>query len=156
MGHRCDEGGEPPCFAHLIEEPPPERAGTGPGGPMPGLEIWFNPECSKCRTAQGLLAEREIAAEYLDYLRHPPTVVQLRRLLELLGTTSARTIARTGEPLWGDLGLDSASDDDVLRAMTANPILIERPIAILGGRAVIARPPERVLELLDDGQEPSG
>jgi len=116
---------------------------------MPEPTVWFNPECSKCRTAQGILEERGVAADYVDYLHEPPTAVELRRVLSLMGTDDARTIARTGERQWAELGLDRASNDAILEAMVAHPILIERPIVIVGDRAIVARPPERILELLD-------
>jgi len=116
--------------------------------------VWFNVSCSKCRTTQGLLADRGIDATYLDYLRDPPSRRDLDRVLDLLGTTDPRAIARTGEPLWAELGLDAVPDEDILEAMHRHPILIERPIVIVGDRAVVARPPERVLELLAERGEP--
>ncbi len=117
----------------------------------PETTVWFNPSCSKCRTAQGLLAERGIEATYVEYLSQAPTVEELRHLLTLLGTSDPRAIARVHEPTWSQLALDDASDDQILEAMHEYPILIERPIVIVGDRAVVARPPERVLDLLDDG-----
>ena len=111
--------------------------------------MWFNPACSKCRTTQGLLQERGVDADYVRYLESAPTKDQLRRVLSLLGATSPRAIARTGESVWKELGLADATDEELLDAMVANPILIERPIVIRGDRAVIGRPPENVLELLD-------
>ena len=111
--------------------------------------VWFNRECSKCRTTQGILAERGVAANYVNYLTDAPSKEQLRRVLTMLGATDARAIARTSEPVWHDLALDGATDDEILEAMMTHPILIERPIVIIGERAIIARPPERVLDLLD-------
>jgi len=111
--------------------------------------VWFNPSCSKCRTTQGILAERGVEANYLEYLREPPSIDELRRVLTMLGTDDPRAICRTGEAKWAELGLDTATDYEVLAALAANPALIERPIVIVGDRAVVARPPERVLELLD-------
>jgi arsenate reductase len=63
--------------------------------------------------------------------------------------TTPRAITRTGEKLYKDLGLREVDADVLLDALAANPVLIERPIAVLGDRAVVARPPEKVLELLD-------
>ena len=116
---------------------------------MADVTVWFNPSCSKCRTTQGLLAERGVDADYVRYLESAPSKDELRRVLALLGESSPRAIARTGETVWKELGLADASDDEVLDAMVANPILIERPIVIRGERAVIGRPPENVLALLD-------
>ena len=111
--------------------------------------MWFNPDCSKCRTAHGLLAERGVPADYFRYLENAPTREELERVLGLLGTDDPRAICRTGEALFAELGLADAGRDELLDAMAANPVLIERPIAIRGDRAVVARPPERVLDLLD-------
>lgn len=117
---------------------------------MSDMTVWFNPGCSKCRTAEGILEERGVAANYVRYLDQAPTRADLERVLALLGTDDPRAITRTGEALYEELGLAGAGRDDLLDALAAHPILIERPIAIRGGRAVIARPPERILELLDD------
>ncbi len=113
------------------------------------VTVWFNPACSKCRGARDLLSERGVEANYLRYLEEAPGRDQLEEVLKLLGTNDPRAIIRTGEAVYTELGLDSAGRDELLEAMAAHPILIERPIAIAGGRAVIGRPPERVLELLD-------
>lgn len=115
---------------------------------MPEPVVWFNPQCSKCRTTQSILAERGIDADYLDYRAEPPSVDELRRVMAMLGTDDPRTIVRTNEPEWTELGLASADDDTILTAMTEHPILIQRPIIVLGERAVIGRPPEKVLELI--------
>jgi arsenate reductase len=118
--------------------------------PAGDLTVWFNPSCSKCRGARDLLDERGVEARYLRYLDEAPTRAELERVLVLLGTDDPRAILRAGEPLAAQLGLATAGRDEILDAMTASPILIERPIAILGDRAVVGRPPERVLDLLGD------
>jgi arsenate reductase (glutaredoxin) len=114
------------------------------------VTVWFNPQCSKCRTAHGILEERGVAADYVRYLDHAPSRADLERVLTLLGTDDPRAIVRTGEPVYAELGLEGADRDTLLDALTSHPILIERPIAIRGDRAVVARPPERILELLDE------
>ncbi|MDQ3146641.1 MAG: arsenate reductase (glutaredoxin) [Actinomycetota bacterium] len=113
-----------------------------------GVSVWFNPSCSKCRTVQGMLADRDIDAELVEYLDRPPTRGQLHRVLDLLGTSDPRHIVRTGEALYAELGLAEADDEAVLDALVSHPVLIERPIVVVGDRAVVARPPERLLELL--------
>jgi arsenate reductase len=113
------------------------------------LSIFFNARCSKCRTAQGLLAERGITAHIVDYLEEAPTVPQLRELMAQLGLTDPREMMRTGEAVYAASGLAEESGTALLEAIAAHPILLERPIVVRGGRAVIARPPERLLELLD-------
>jgi len=119
-----------------------------------GTSVFFNPECSNCRTAQGILEEHGIQADYIRYLETAPSRVDLESLLAKLGTDDPRTILRIKDPVYADLGLDCADRDQLLDAMAANPILIQRPIVIFGDRAVLARPPERLLELLD--QRPAG
>ena len=119
---------------------------------LPAMEtsVYFNPDCSNCRTAQALLAERGIDADYVRYLEQAPGREELERVLSLLGTDDPRQMIRTKEPDYARLGLESADRDQLLDAMTAYPVLIQRPIVIRGDRAVIARPPERLLELLDE------
>jgi arsenate reductase len=116
---------------------------------MGELSIYFNPRCSKCRTAQGLLEDRGAAARVIEYLQTPPTVAELRDLMGQLGLTDPREMMRTGERVYAELGLDEVSGDALLEAIAANPILLERPIVVRDGRAVIARPPELLLALLD-------
>lgn len=110
--------------------------------------LYFNPSCSKCRTADALLREHGIDAALVHYLDRAPTVDELNRLMNLLGIDDPRSMMRTGEPVYGELGLSGASNDQLLEAITQQPILLERPIFVLGGRAVIVRPPGRLLELL--------
>lgn len=119
-------------------------------------QVYFNPSCSKCRTVQGILAERGVEAEYVRYLEQAPTRQALVEVMGLLGIDDPRSMMRTGEPVYASLGLAGAGPDELLDAMVANPILIERPIVVRDGRAVIARPAEKVFELLDAGPgEPS-
>ena len=111
--------------------------------------VWFNPSCSKCRGARDLLTDKGVDASYVEYLKETPSRQELERVLGLLGFDDPRQMMRTGESVYGDLGLASVSDRDaLLDAMVEHPILIERPIVIRGDRAVIGRPPERLLELL--------
>ena len=110
--------------------------------------IYFNPKCSKCRTAQSILAEKGVDATFVRYLERPPTIDELRRLMALLGIGDPRAMMRTGESIYKELGLADVSGDALLKAVTTHPILLERPIVIVGDKAVIARPPERLLEIL--------
>lgn len=113
------------------------------------VSVFYNPRCSNCRTARGLLADRGIEAELIEYLDEPPTREELERVLRLLGTDDPRAIIRAKEDRYRELGLDGADRSALLDAMAANPVLIQRPIVVVGDRAVVARPPERLLELLD-------
>jgi arsenate reductase len=111
--------------------------------------LYHNPRCSKSRGALELLQARGIEPTLIAYLDAPPSVAQLRGLLALLGLP-ARDLLRSGEDAYRELGLaDPALDDEqLIAAMAAHPRLIERPIFVHAGRAVIGRPPERVLGLL--------
>ena len=111
--------------------------------------FYFNPSCSKCRTVSGILAERGVEADVVEYLDAPPDRAALERILGLLGTDDPRAILRPEQPLHDELGLGSAGRVEVLDAIAAHPELLQRPIVVVGDRAVVARPPERVLELLD-------
>jgi arsenate reductase (glutaredoxin) len=112
-------------------------------------QIYVNPSCSKCRSALSLLEERDVDAESIRYLDVPPTLAELERLMALLGIEDPRQMMRTGEPVYAEMGLDDdRSRGELLEAIMQHPILLERPIFVVGDRAVIARPPERVLELL--------
>jgi arsenate reductase len=115
---------------------------------MSDVTVWFNPNCSKCRTVQGLLAEKGVDADYVRYLEQTPSRAEIEAVLRMLGTDDPRAIMRTGEAVYKDLGLGAADRNALLDAMVANPILIERPIVIRGDRAVVGRPPENVLGLL--------
>jgi len=116
------------------------------------LTVYFNPNCSKCRGARDLLDERGSKADYLRYLDDTPPRAELERVLGLLGLGDPRRMMRTGEAIYKELDLGAAkvTRDQLLDAMVEHPILIERPIVIRGERAVIARPPEKLLDLLDD------
>ena len=112
--------------------------------------VYFNPACSNCRSTQALLQERGVDADYVRYLEQAPEKSELERVLGLLGTDDPRQMIRAKEPIYAELGLADAGRHQLLDAMVAHPILIQRPIVIRGDRAVIARPPERLLELLDE------
>ncbi|GAA5145658.1 arsenate reductase (glutaredoxin) [Pseudonocardia eucalypti] len=112
------------------------------------VTVWHNPRCSKSRGALALLEERGIDPAVVRYLEDAPSRAELEHVLRLLGTDDPREITRTGEARYRELGLREADRDTLLDALAANPVLIERPIVLVEGRAVVARPPERVLELL--------
>ncbi|MFN2593679.1 MAG: ArsC/Spx/MgsR family protein [Actinomycetota bacterium] len=88
------------------------------------------------------------------YLENVPTRDELERVLKLLGADDPRAMMRIDEPEYKDLNLESATRDQLLDAMVSHPRLIQRPIVIRGNRAVIGRPPDRVIELLNDEGDP--
>ena len=118
--------------------------------------VWYNPRCSKCRGAEELLASYGVPAQKVLYLDNPPGRAEIARVLALLGTEDPRLLMRTGEPRYRELGLASAAADELIEAMARYPELIQRPVVIWADRAVIARPPELLLPLLEAGRKPDG
>jgi len=113
------------------------------------VTIYHNPRCSKSRATLALLEERGLKPKIVDYLKTPPSAAELKTILKKLGL-KAKDIVRKSEQRYAELGLkDRHLDDEALIAlMVANPILIERPIVVAGGKAAIGRPPENVLTIL--------
>ncbi len=115
------------------------------------ITIWHNPRCSKSRRTLEILNDLGLRPRVVEYLKTPPQPEELRDVLHRLAM-GPRDLMRTREAPWRDLGLDDAdlSDDVLIRAMHEHPVLIERPVVIAGDRAVLGRPPERVLDLVGD------
>ena len=115
------------------------------------ISIYHNPKCSKSRETLKLLNDRGIEPEIVLYLATPPTQAELSAILKKL-EMEARDLIRFKEPVAEELGIkyaDKRSDAEWVQLMVKNPILIERPIVITSKKAVIGRPPEQVLELID-------
>lgn len=116
--------------------------------PSASIRIYHNPRCSKSRSVCAILEEQGISPEIVEYLKTPPTKEELRSLLKKLGMRPEE-IVRKGEDIYKAEYKDrTPSEEQWLDALTAHPILIERPIVLRGERAVIGRPPEKVLDLL--------
>ena len=113
------------------------------------VTILHNPRCSKSRQALQLLKDKGIEPEVVEYLKMPLDAAELSRILDLLGF-APRELMRRKEHVYKDLDLDdpALSRADLIAAMTENPILIERPIVLAGGKAALGRPPENVLSIL--------
>lgn len=116
---------------------------------MAKVTIYHNPKCSKSREALALLEARGIAPDVMFYLEMPPNVAELDRLLKLLGK-EPRDVMRRQEPEYRELALDSPAltRAQLLEAIVRHPRLLERPIVVANGKAVIGRPPESVLTIL--------
>ena len=112
--------------------------------------LLHNPRCSKSRAAKALLEERGVAFELRLYLESPLSRLELAELRRRLDRP-VREWIRRGEPAFAAAGLDAADDEArLLDALARHPTLLERPILVRGERAVVARPPERVLELVEE------
>ena len=113
------------------------------------IKILHNPRCSKSRQTLELLQANSAQPEIIEYLKTPPSVAELKQILDMLGL-QPRDLMRTKEAEYKENHLDdeSLSRDQLIQAMVKFPKLIERPIVIKNGKAAIGRPPEKVLEIL--------
>jgi arsenate reductase len=113
------------------------------------VKIYHNPRCGKSRQTLQLLKDQGIEPEVIEYLKTPPSAQELDDILQKLGM-EPRELMRKKEAEYKANGLDDASLDRqaLIQAMVNNPILIERPVVIAGGKAAIGRPPETVLGIL--------
>jgi len=117
---------------------------------MEKIVVFHNPACSKSRGTLDLLRERGIACDVVEYLTSPPDRATILRILALLGGPPTDLVRH--DDRFRALGLDAAAHttrDDVAALLVEHPELMQRPVVVRGERAVIARPPERLLVLLD-------
>lgn len=111
--------------------------------------LYHNPRCSKSRQTLALLQEKGTSPDIREYLIDIPTVSEISEILKML-SISPRDLMRKTETVYKENNFNdvSISEDELIKAMIKNPILIERPIVIFNSRAAIGRPPEAVLEIL--------
>ncbi|WP_170981188.1 arsenate reductase (glutaredoxin) [Mycolicibacterium sp. CR10] len=114
---------------------------------MPPARIYHNPKCSTSRKTLELLRDNGIEPEIIQYLKTPPTRAELAQMITDAGI-DVRTAVRKRESLYGELDLASASDDELLDAMAAHPILIERPFVVTSKGTRLARPMDSVRDIL--------
>ena len=129
----------------------PARAGSGVLRAVTELTIYEVKRCSTCRKLASLLHERGVEYHGIEYHEVGLGEDEIRALVRKSGLRP-RDLLRLREPLVDELGLrdaDGVSDDELVALMASHPRLLQRPIAVRGERAVLARPVERVLELLD-------
>ena len=112
------------------------------------ITLYHNPRCSKSRSALALLEERGLSPRVVEYLKTPPSRSEIAALVRKLGMPAGQLV-RTSEAVFKEnFAGKTLTDAQWIDALAEHPILIERPIAVAGERAVVGRPPERVLELL--------
>ena len=109
--------------------------------------IWHNPRCSKSRATLALIEGAGITPKIRLYQDDAPTADEIRAALALLNIPASDLI-RTGEALYKELGLKTADNDALIKAMAAHPKLIERPVVLNNDQAALGRPPESVLDIL--------
>jgi arsenate reductase (glutaredoxin) len=120
------------------------------GAKMSGkVTIYHNPKCGSSRTALALIREKGIEPTVIEYLKTPPTAVELKSLIKRMGV-APRALLRTKEAPYAELKLDNPklADDRIIAAMVAHPILMNRPIVVTANGVRLGRPPESVLEIL--------
>ncbi len=112
------------------------------------MKIYHNPRCSKSRQALALIQEKGQEVEIIEYLKESLSFKDLKSILEMLNIKAIELI-RTNEIIWKEnYKAKEMTDQELINAMMENPKLIERPIVIKNGKAIIGRPPEKVLNLL--------
>lgn len=112
------------------------------------MKIYHNPRCRKSREGLQILEESGAEFETVLYLDNPPSVNELKEIIQKLGIEPL-SLVRTGETEWKEnFKGKNLTDDEIVKAMVTYPKLIERPIVIKGNKAVVGRPPEKIKELL--------
>lgn len=113
------------------------------------VRIFHNPRCSKSRQTMDILKNNDVDVAIVEYLKTPPNCAELDELLGMLGI-EPRDLMRKHEKPYKENNLDNPelTREQLVQAMVDNPILIERPIVISGNKAIIGRPPEKVLDIL--------
>jgi arsenate reductase len=117
------------------------------------ITIYHNPACGTSRNTLGLIRNSGVEPRIIEYLKTPPTKAELQVLLRLMGMTPRELLREKGTP-YHDLGMGdpAKSDDEILDAMVAHPILINRPIVVTPLGVKLCRPSEVVLDILLDRQ----
>ena len=112
------------------------------------IKIYHNPNCSKSREGLCTLQDLNKEIEIINYINNPLTVSELKNIIKLLGIKPIELV-RVKESIWKENFKDkNLTDDEIIEAMVANPKLIERPIVVNGNKAVIARPIEKIDEII--------
>lgn len=116
---------------------------------MEKTTIWHNPRCSKSREAVTISQELNADSEIVKYLDERPTKDELKEVFNMMGLSSVREWMRTKEAVYKELELKNETDEEkLLDAMVANPKLIERPVLIKNGKAIIGRPSSVIADFL--------
>jgi arsenate reductase (glutaredoxin) len=111
------------------------------------VTIYHNPRCNNSRKTLALLRDKGVEPEIVEYLKTPYTAAQLKTLLAQL-KLPAKAVVRRKEAAAAGVDPTRLSEDQLIAAMAKNPIIVERPIVVSGGKAALGRPPEAVLKVL--------
>jgi arsenate reductase len=130
--------------ASLPTPSPSERGGDG-------YIVYHNARCSKSREVCDILKEKTVSFETIEYLKTPPTQKKIKELLKMLSIT-AEALVRKSEPLYKEKFVGKIlTEAQWIKILAENPILIERPIIVKGSKAIIGRPPEKIIEFIKSG-----
>jgi arsenate reductase (glutaredoxin) len=111
------------------------------------VTMYHNPRCTTSRRTLALLRERGVEPEIIEYLKTPPSAVELKKILGQLKIPGSKLL-RKKEAAAAGIDPKTLSEDQLIAAMVKNPIVIERPIVISGSKAALGRPPEAVLSVI--------
>ena len=111
------------------------------------VTIYHNPRCNTSRRTLAMLREKGVEPQIIEYLKTPYTAEQLKQLLGQLNMPASRLL-RKKEAAAAAIDPAKLSEDQLVEAMARNPIIVERPIVVAGGKAALGRPPEAVLSVL--------
>jgi arsenate reductase (glutaredoxin) len=111
------------------------------------VTMYHNPRCNTSRKTLAMLRDKGIEPEIVEYLKTPPSAAELKKILAQLKMPAAKLLRRK-EAAAAGIDPQSLSEDALIAAMVKNPIVIERPIVVSGGKAALGRPPEAVLAVL--------
>ena len=111
------------------------------------VTMYHNPRCNTSRRTLALLREKGVEPQIVEYLKTPYTAAQLKQLLGQL-KIPVSSLLRKKEAAAAGIDPSELSEDQLIAAMVENPILVERPIVVSGGKAALGRPPEAVLTVL--------
>src|SRR5215212_8331628 len=128
-----------------MPSPPPTPNGNSEAGSTQRVRIYHNPQCARSREALEYLKQQGIQPEVVEYLQHPLTVEELRRLVRMLGIAPSSLI-RVAD--FKRLNLPATSDyEKLLQLIAENPVIMDRPIVVTGNEARIGRPLENLHDL---------
>jgi len=117
---------------------------------MSEIIIWHNDRCSKSREAKKILEDSNVPHGTFDYLKESFTKDDIQNIIKMLGISDIKDMLRKKEIEYKELNIDNISQDEIIDILLKNPKLIERPIIIKDGKAVIARPMENLNKLLGE------
>ena len=113
------------------------------------MKIYHNPRCSKSRQTLEILIKKNADFEIVEYLKDKLSITDLEEIIEKLGVNTIELV-RKNESVWKEKFKDkNLHDKEIIQAMIENPKIIERPIVVNGNKAILGRPPENVLKIMD-------